>query len=199
MIDIAFLGTGAMMPTAKRWLSSALMRIDSQLILLDCGEGTQIPWRSLGWGFKRLSLICFSHWHADHIAGLPGILHALAVADRTEPLTIIGPKGTRDIVTDLRELAPVLPYRCGLRRSGRRPALAAGKRGGSMSARAITRCRCWSIASRLRAAPHFRSTLRRSEAFPERHGVDWRMGWMSTDGKRASSRVRRAGVCRSGL
>jgi len=110
MIDIAFLGTGAMMPTAKRWLSSALMRIDSQLILLDCGEGTQIPWRSLGWGFKRLSLICFSHWHADHIAGLPGILHALAVADRTEPLTIIGPKGTRNIVTNLRELAPVLPY-----------------------------------------------------------------------------------------
>ena len=52
MIDIAFLGTGAMMPTAQRWLSSALMRIDSQLILLDCGEGTQIPWRSLGWGFK---------------------------------------------------------------------------------------------------------------------------------------------------
>ena len=99
MIDIAFLGTGAMMPTAQRWLSSALMRIDSQLILLDCGEGTQIPWRSLGWGFKRLSLICFSHWHADHIAGLPGILHALAVADRTEPLTIIGPKGTRNIVT----------------------------------------------------------------------------------------------------
>ncbi len=110
MIDIAFLGTGAMMPTAKRWLSSALMRIDSQLILLDCGEGTQIPWRSLGWGFKRLSLICFSHWHADHIAGLPGILHALAVADRTEPLTIIGPKGTRNIVSNLRELAPVLPY-----------------------------------------------------------------------------------------
>ena len=110
MIDIAFLGTGAMMPTAKRWLSSALMRIDSQLILLDCGEGTQIPWRSLGWGFKRLSLICFSHWHADHVAGLPGILHALAVADRTEPLTIIGPKGTRNIVSNLRELAPVLPY-----------------------------------------------------------------------------------------
>jgi len=110
MIDIAFLGTGAMMPTAQRWLSSALMRIDSQLILLDCGEGTQIPWRSLGWGFKRLSLICFSHWHADHVAGLPGILHALAVADRTEPLTIIGPKGTRNIVTSLRELAPVLPY-----------------------------------------------------------------------------------------
>jgi ribonuclease Z len=110
MIDIAFLGTGAMMPTAQRWLSSALLRIDSQLILLDCGEGTQIPWRSLGWGFKRLSLICFSHWHADHVAGLPGILHALAVAERTEPLAIIGPKGTRDIVTSLRELAPVLPY-----------------------------------------------------------------------------------------
>ena len=110
MIDIAFLGTGAMMPTAKRWLSSALMRIDSQLILLDCGEGTQIPWRSLGWGFKRLSLICFSHWHADHIAGLPGYCTRWPWPDRTEPLTIIGPKGTRNIVSNLRELAPVLPY-----------------------------------------------------------------------------------------
>jgi ribonuclease Z len=110
MIDIAFLGTGAMMPTVNRWLSSALMRVDSQLILLDCGEGTQIPWRSLGWGFKRLNLICFSHWHADHVAGLPGILHALALAEREEPLTIIGPKGTRDIVTSLRALAPVLPF-----------------------------------------------------------------------------------------
>jgi ribonuclease Z len=110
MIDIAFLGTGAMMPTADRWLSSALMRIGSQLILLDCGEGVQIPWRSTGWGFKRLDLICISHWHADHIAGLPGVLHALALADRQKPVTIIGPKGTRDIVSSLRQLAPVLPF-----------------------------------------------------------------------------------------
>ena len=110
MIDIAFLGTGAMMPTAGRWLSSALVRVAGQLILLDCGEGVQVPWRSLGWGFKRLSLICISHWHADHIAGLPGVLHALALSERAEPLTIIGPKGTRDMVANLKPLAPVLPF-----------------------------------------------------------------------------------------
>jgi ribonuclease Z len=110
MIDIAFLGTGAMMPTVDRWLSSALVRIDGRLILLDCGEGVQIPWRASGWGFKRLDLICISHWHADHIAGLPGVLHALALAGRDEPVTIIGPMGTRDMVTQLRQLAPVLPY-----------------------------------------------------------------------------------------
>lgn len=110
MIDIAFLGTGAMMPTADRWLSSALIRIERRLILLDCGEGVQIPWRATGWGFKRLELICLSHWHADHIAGLPGVLHALALAGRVEPVTIIGPIGTRDRVAELRGLAPVLPF-----------------------------------------------------------------------------------------
>jgi ribonuclease Z len=110
VIDIVFLGTGGMMPTAERWLSSILMRVNGSLILLDCGEGVQIPWRQTGWGFKRLDLICISHWHADHVAGLPGILHALAQAGREEPLTVIGPVGTRDTVTTLRPLAPVLPY-----------------------------------------------------------------------------------------
>jgi ribonuclease Z len=110
VIDIVFLGTGSMMPTAERWLSSLLMRVDGSLILLDCGEGVQVPWRQTGWGFKRLDLICVSHWHADHVAGLPGILHALALAGREDPLTVIGPVGTRDTVTTLRPLAPILPY-----------------------------------------------------------------------------------------
>ena len=110
MIEIAFLGNGGMMPTATRWLSSTLLRIERQLILLDCGEGAQIPWRSTGWGFKRLSQICISHGHADHVAGLPGLLHAVALAGRTEPVTIIGPRGTRNIVAGIKELAPVMPY-----------------------------------------------------------------------------------------
>lgn len=110
MIDIAFLGNGSMMPLPNRWLSSILLRVDGELTLLDCGEGTQIPWRVLGWGFKRVSTICLSHNHADHVAGLPGVLHAIAIADRTQPVTILGPMGTRHVVNGLRAIAPDLPF-----------------------------------------------------------------------------------------
>jgi ribonuclease Z len=110
MIDLAILGTGAMMPTVDRWLSSVLIRLGSEHLLFDAGEGVQIPWREQGWGIKPLSLICLSHHHADHVAGIPGVLLALANADRTEPVTIIGPKGTRDLISGLRAACPVLPY-----------------------------------------------------------------------------------------
>ena len=74
MIDICLLGTCGMMPLPGRWLSCMLVRYGSTLTLFDCGEGTQIPWKSLGWGFRQLGAICFSHMHADHVAGLPGVL-----------------------------------------------------------------------------------------------------------------------------
>ena len=110
MIDLAMLGTGAMMPTADRWLSSVLVRLGNEHMMFDAGEGVQIPWRGQGWGLKPLSLICISHLHADHVTGIPGVLLALANADRTDPVTIIGPKGTRDLVSGLREAVKVLPY-----------------------------------------------------------------------------------------
>lgn len=110
MIDLLVLGTGAMMPLPDRWLSSMLVRCDGELMLLDCGEGTQIPWRRSRWGFKKLSLICLSHVHADHVAGLPGVLHALANAGREDPLRIVGPVGCAEVVAGLRTIAPDLPY-----------------------------------------------------------------------------------------
>ena len=110
MIDILLLGTGAMMPLPRRWLSSALVRVEGSLTLLDCGEGTQIPWRDYGWGFKRLDAICLSHVHADHVAGLPGLFHTVANAGRTEPIHIYGPPGTVEVVRGLRVIAPHLPY-----------------------------------------------------------------------------------------
>lgn len=110
MIDICMLGTGGMMPLPWRWLSCALIRYGSTLTLLDCGEGTQIPWKSLGWGFRQLGAICFSHMHADHVAGLPGVLFMVAHAGRTEPLDIYGPVGTTYIVDGLRRIAPELPF-----------------------------------------------------------------------------------------
>ena len=108
MIDAVLLGTGGMLPLPNRWLSSLLIRVN--LTLFDCGEGTQIAWRQSGWGFRRLGTICISHTHADHIAGLPGLLHAVANAGRTEPVGIFGPAGTADVVSALRVIAPVLPY-----------------------------------------------------------------------------------------
>jgi ribonuclease Z len=110
MIDFLLLGTGAMLPLPDRWLSSLLVRCDGELTLFDCGEGTQIPWRRFGWGFRRLSAICISHWHADHVAGLPGVLLSLANADRTEPVAIYGPEQTADLVARLRAIAPILPF-----------------------------------------------------------------------------------------
>ena len=110
MIDLLLLGTGGMLPLPGRWLSCLLVRCQGELVLFDCGEGTQIPWRSYGWGFRRLGAICLSHVHADHVAGLPGLLHALANADRTEPVDLYGPPGTARVVAGLRAIAPVLPF-----------------------------------------------------------------------------------------
>ena len=110
MLDICMLGTCGMMPLPGRWLSCALLRYGSTLTLFDCGEGTQIPWKSLGWGFRQLGAICFSHMHADHVAGLPGVLFMVAHAGRTEPLDIYGPRGTTYVVDGLRRIAPELPF-----------------------------------------------------------------------------------------
>lgn len=99
-----------MVPLPGRWLSSALIRANGSLILFDCGEGTQIAMRQAHWGFRRLDAICLSHLHADHVAGLPGLLHTVANAGRTGPLPIFGPPGTADVVNGLRVIAPHLPY-----------------------------------------------------------------------------------------
>lgn len=110
MIDIALLGTGGMMPLPNRFLTSLLVRKKGKMMLIDCGEGTQVTMKLLGWGFKNIELICFTHFHADHIAGLPGLLLTIGNADRTEPLTLAGPKGLETVVEGLRLIAPELPF-----------------------------------------------------------------------------------------
>ena len=110
MLDVCLLGTGGMMPLSKRWLTSLLTRYNGSCLLIDCGEGTQISMKENGWSFKPIDIICFTHFHADHISGLPGILLAMANADRTEPLTLIGPKGLHRVIGGLRVIAPELPF-----------------------------------------------------------------------------------------
>lgn len=110
MFDLILLGTGGTIPLPNRPLSSVLGRVGPELILFDCGEGTQVSMRRWGWGFKGLSAICLSHMHGDHVSGLPGVLLSVANAGRTEPLDVYGPVGTRIVVAGLRVIAPYLPY-----------------------------------------------------------------------------------------
>ena len=104
MIDVCLLGTGGMMPLPYRWLTSLLVRYNGKSILLDCGEGTQIAMKKKGWSPNPISLILITHFHADHIAGLPGMLLSMGNSDRREPVVIVGPKGL------LRVIAPELPF-----------------------------------------------------------------------------------------
>ena len=110
MLDICLLGTGGMMPLPHRWLTSLMARYNGTSILIDCGEGTQIAMKEKGWSPKPIDIICFTHYHADHISGLPGMLLTMGNAERTEPLTLIGPKGLAKVVGALRVIAPELPF-----------------------------------------------------------------------------------------
>jgi len=113
-----------------------LLRNGSTLTLFDCGEGTQIPWKSLGWGFRQLGAICFTHMHADHVAGLPGVLFMVAHAGRTEPLDIYGPPGTAYVIEGLRRIAAEMPYPIQIHelKSGEQFALPGGLQGSCAAA-----------------------------------------------------------------
>ena len=110
MLDLCLLGTGGMMPLPYRWLTSLMLRYNGSSLLIDCGEGTQIAIREKGWSFRPIDIICITHFHGDHISGLPGILLAMSNSDRTEPLTMIGPKVLERVVKALRVIAPELPF-----------------------------------------------------------------------------------------
>ena len=98
------------MPLPYRWLTSLMTRYNGSSLLIDCGEGTQIAIREKGWSTKPIDVICFTHYHADHISGLPGLLLTMGNAERTEPLAIIGPRGLERVVGALCTIAPELPF-----------------------------------------------------------------------------------------
>lgn len=110
MLDVCLVGTGGMMPLPRRWLTALMTRYNGSSLLIDCGEGTQVAIKEKGWSFKPIDVICFTHYHGDHISGLPGLLLTMGNADRTEPLTLVGPKGLERVVTALRVIAPELPF-----------------------------------------------------------------------------------------
>lgn len=110
MLDVCLLGTSGMMPLPGRWLTALMTRLEGSSLLIDCGEGTQVAIREKGWSVNPIDVICFTHFHGDHISGLPGLLLSMGNSDRTEPVTLIGPKGLEKVVNSLRVIAPGLPF-----------------------------------------------------------------------------------------
>jgi len=110
MMDICLLGTGGMMPLPYRALTSLLVRCKGKGFLIDCGEATQISIRRRGWSFHDIDTILITHFHADHISGLPGLLLAMGNAERHEKVLIAGPRGLQHVVQSLLVIAPRLPF-----------------------------------------------------------------------------------------
>ena len=110
MIDVTLLGTGGMLPLPSRALTSLYVRHEGRAILIDCGEGMQTAIRTCGLRFKPIEAILITHFHADHMSGLPGLLLTLGNETRAEPLHMIGPAGLKGIVKSLLCIAPEIPY-----------------------------------------------------------------------------------------
>ncbi|MBP3735533.1 MAG: ribonuclease Z [Lachnospiraceae bacterium] len=110
MLDVCLLGSGGMMPLPYRNLTSLMVRVGGSSLLIDCGEGTQVALKKKGWSPKPIDVMLFTHYHADHISGLPGMLLTMGNAERTEPLLMVGPRGLSRTVNALRTIAPELPF-----------------------------------------------------------------------------------------
>ncbi len=110
MVDVCLPGTGGMIPLVNRWLTCCWITHQGKALLIDCGEGTQIAMKAAGIKVSRLDTLLITHYHADHIAGLPGLLLTLGNSNKTSPLSIIGPPGLHDVVSGLTVIAPALPY-----------------------------------------------------------------------------------------
>lgn len=102
--EVFVLGTGGMMPLPNRFLTSVLVRREGELLLFDCGEGTQVSLKKLNLKWKKIDSIFISHMHADHVTGLPGILMLSSQVDRTEPLTIYGPARIKEYIDENRRI-----------------------------------------------------------------------------------------------
>lgn len=104
MITVTTLGTGSAKPTPERNVSCTAVFRDGELILFDCGEGTQVQLTRSSLRPGAIGLICITHFHGDHINGLPGLLGTLQLNQRTDPLTLIGPEGIERYIRSLSRL-----------------------------------------------------------------------------------------------
>lgn len=105
MLDFTLLGTAALVPLPGRALTAGLLACAGRSILFDCGEGTQTAARAAGVSLMKTDLIALTHYHGDHIFGLPGLLQTLCSMGRTEPLFLTGPKGLEEALAPILKLA----------------------------------------------------------------------------------------------
>lgn len=111
MLEVTLVGSGATMPLPGRATAVGAVKYNGRIILFDCGEGTQVAARKAGVSLVRIDAICFTHYHGDHIFGLPGLLQTMASQGRTEPVMIVGPdSGYEQIIGLLLALAGTLPF-----------------------------------------------------------------------------------------
>lgn len=103
-IKITFLGTSDAIPTAERNHTAIWLNFSGENILIDCGEGTQRQIRKAGLNPCKLTRILITHWHADHILGLPGLLKTMAMSGYRKTLYIYGPSGTKFLMNALMKL-----------------------------------------------------------------------------------------------
>lgn len=109
-MDVTLLGTGGVMPLPDRALTALYVRWGADALLLDCGEGTQVAIRRQGLRFKPIATILLTHFHADHVSGLPGLLLTMGNEGRREPVTILGPAGLEETVGALLAIVGELPF-----------------------------------------------------------------------------------------
>ena len=110
MVDVTLIGTGALQPLPERALASASITCCGRVLLLDCGEGTQAAARRAGVSLMKIDMIALTHYHGDHTYGLPGLLQSMAMAERTEPVYILGPKGLEAAMKPFVMLCGSLPF-----------------------------------------------------------------------------------------
>lgn len=94
-MELTFLGTSCMMPTKERNPSAVYLDFKGEGILFDCAEGTQRQMRICGINLAKTSKICISHWHGDHVLGLPGLLLTIASLELSHAIDIYGPIGSK--------------------------------------------------------------------------------------------------------
>ncbi|WP_019227143.1 ribonuclease Z [Sedimentibacter sp. B4] len=110
MINVIITGTGGMIPLPDRFLASCVIEYNGRKILIDCGEGTQVSLHKGKISISKIDVILLTHCHADHITGLPGLLLTIGNSGRTEPLDIIGPRGSMSIINSLLVVCGYLPF-----------------------------------------------------------------------------------------